>query len=209
MIMSTILSGKRYTRREYAIVLLVCCGVFLFLTGSESRERQRNADSPSLASVDRRVSLLDGLLILALYLTFDSFTSNWQEKMTRSYHVSPLHMMAFVNLFSILLTSTSLLQQSHLIPSLTRVLSCWELSCDCLLMSLASATGQLLIFYTISAFGALAFTFIMTLRQVLAICLSCLMYGHSLSWSAVVGVVCVFLGLFAQIYLKARKQASR
>lgn len=155
-----------------------------------------------------RFSLMDGLLILGLYLTFDSFTSNWQEKLNRTYHVSPLHMMLFVNIFSVLLTLTSLAQQSHLIPSLLTVVSSSELTRDCVLMSFASAIGQLMIFFTISEFGALAFTFIMTLRQVFAIILSCLMYGHPLNETAIAGVFITFAGLFAQIYFKWKQSVT-
>lgn len=228
MIMSTIISGKKYRPREYAIVIVISCGMFLFLAGNEATSgsgshymttevpvsvaRNQEAGTGVAGNVDdgshRRYSLIDGLLILSLYLTFDSFTSNWQEKLNTAYHVSPLQMMAAVNFFSILLTMTSLAQQSHLIPSLLTVLSNADLTRDCVLMSLSSATGQLMIFYTISKFGALAFTFIMTLRQVFAIILSCLMYGHPLNEMAITGVSIVFVGLFAQIYFKSRKSTA-
>ena len=229
MIMSTIISGKKYRTREYAIVIVISCGMFLFLTGnaatSSSNSHYMTTDSSVMPvgvpdrgdarvtgesddGVNRRFSLIDGLLILALYLTFDSFTSNWQEKLNATYQVSPLQMMAVVNFFSILLTMTSLAQQSHLIPSLLTVLSNASLTRDCVLMSLSSATGQLMIFYTISEFGALAFTFIMTLRQVFAIILSCLTYGHPLNEMAIAGIFIVFVALFAQIYFKSRKTVA-
>lgn len=225
MIMSTIISGKKYRFREYVIVIVISCGMFLFLAGNEApkgnnhymttdatasspRDREAGTRIPADEAAglqQRRFSLIDGLLILSLYLTFDSFTSNWQEKLNSAYRVSPLQMMAVVNFFSILLTMTSLAQQFHLIPSLLTVLSNAHLARDCVLMSLSSATGQLMIFYTISEFGALAFTFIMTLRQVFAIVLSCLMYGHPLNDMAITGICIVFVGLFAQIYFKSRK----
>lgn len=220
MIMSTIISGKKYRIREYTIVIVISCGMFLFLVGNEGNGSTgshymttdasivsvgHHPDGHAAKDTHRRFSLIDGLLILSLYLTFDSFTSNWQENLNAKYQVSPLQMMAAVNFFSILLTTTSLAQQSHLIPSLLTVLSNASLTRDCLLMSLSSATGQLMIFYTISEFGALAFTFIMTLRQVFAIVLSCLVYGHPLSDSAFAGICIVFVGLFAQIYFKSRK----
>lgn len=220
MMMSSVISGKKYRKREYAIVIVISCGMCLFLTGNQWRTHKVDTtadpirdpahghqDDGTTAVSDHLppLSLIDGLLILALYLTFDSFTSNWQEKLNRTYRVSPLHMMLFVNLFSVLLTLTSLAQQSHLIPSLITVLSCAELTRDCVLMSLSSAVGQLMIFFTISEFGALAFTFIMTLRQVFAIILSCLMYGHPLNETAVAGVFITFAGLFAQIYFKSKQ----
>ena len=47
---------------------------------------------------------------------------------------------------------------------------------DCVILSICSAVGQLFIYYTISQFGAVVFIIIMTLRQALAILLSCIIY---------------------------------
>lgn len=52
-----------------------------------------------------------GVVILLGYMTFDSFTSNWQNKLFDTYNMSSVQMMCGVNLFSCLLTSASLLQQ--------------------------------------------------------------------------------------------------
>lgn len=41
---------------------------------------------------------------------------------------------------------------------------------DCIVLSVSSAVGQLFIFYTISKFGAVVFTIMMTVRQVSLIC---------------------------------------
>jgi solute carrier family 35 (adenosine 3'-phospho 5'-phosphosulfate transporter), member B2 len=38
---------------------------------------------------------------------------------------------------------------------------------DCIILSISSAIGQLFIFYTISTFGAVVFTIMMTVRQVI------------------------------------------
>lgn len=202
MIMSTIVSKKKYHRVEYLIAIMVSLGMCLFLMSSNHDDNHKTGSGSSY-------SLVDGLVILGLYLTFDSFTSNWQEKMSQQYQASSLQMMTFVNLFSILFTLTSLAQQSHLIPSLKLVMSSFELSRDCLLLSLCSAAGQLFIFHTISRFGAFTFTFIMTLRQTFAIILSCMIYGHTMTSLAILGVCVVFGGLFAQIYLKAGKRRLR
>jgi len=204
MIMSKVVSKKKYHRMEYLIALAVSLGMVLFLLGSNDGH-ERNGHEKHISS-SSGYSLFDGLIILSFYLSFDSFTSNWQEKMNREYQASSLQMMAFVNLFSILFTVTSLAQQSHLIPSLHLVLSSSELTRDCILLSLCSASGQLFIFYTINRFGAFTFTFIMTLRQTFAIILSCIIYNHSLTPLALFGVLVVFTGLFAQIYLKSSRR---
>lgn len=213
MMMSRLVSGKRYRPLEYFIAVVISAGMCLFLLFSYDEFHHhhnsiRSINNGKTGSSVISYSLFDGLIILSLYLTFDSFTSNWQERVSRDYNVSSLQMMAFVNLFSIVFTLTSLAQQRSLIPSLELTLSSWPLARDCLILSLCSATGQLFIFYTISTFGAFTFTFMMTLRQTFAIILSCVIYGHSLSGGAILGVSIVFSGLFGQIYLKFRSKSS-
>ena len=60
------------------------------------------------------------------------------------------------------------------------------------ILSLTSTTGQLFIFYTIQSFGPVVFTIIMTIRMMLSIMLSCIIYNHPLSAQAVFEVIVVF-----------------
>lgn len=93
-------------------------------------------------------------------------------------------MMFGVNLFSCFFTLWSLIQNGTL-------LSCFEFAGNypaflmhLLLLSLTSATGQIFIFKTISTYGALVFTIIMTTRQVISIGISALLFGHSFAVQA-------------------------
>uniref|UniRef100_A0A1I8H493 Adenosine 3'-phospho 5'-phosphosulfate transporter 1 n=1 Tax=Macrostomum lignano TaxID=282301 RepID=A0A1I8H493_9PLAT len=79
------------------------------------------------------------------------------------------------------------------------------------LLSVCSAVGQLLIFYTIERFGPVTFSVIMTVRQAFAILLSCLLFGHPFGgvWGCL-GLAGVFLALFLRICLSQRaKKRSR
>ena len=88
---------------------------------------------------------------------------------------------------------------------------------DCLLTAISSAAGQLFIFATISRFGPVVFTIIMTVRQVslhnlihvgtkivffqgLSILLSCLLYKHHITVIGILGIFTVFLAIFLRIY---------
>ena len=208
MLMSQIVSGKRYKSFEYIIAVVISAGMFIFLMGNHQANSSGHNNHPD-HDKKSSYSLLDGLLILSMYLTFDSFTSNWQDRMYQSYHISSIQMMAAVNTYSILLTTTSLIHQNDLIPSLKVVLSSGQLSLDCLLISICSASGQLFIFHTISIFGPVIFSFIMTLRQAFAIILSCLIYGHPLNHLAIFGILIVFVALFSQFYIKCYYSNNR
>ena len=57
------------------------------------------------------------------------------------------------------------------------------------LLAVASAVGQLFIFYTIKEFGPVIFTIMMTMRQILSLILSCILFNHPLntaSWGAAI-----------------------
>lgn len=55
---------------------------------------------------------MSGVILLGGYLLLDSFTSNWQNMLFVEYGVTSIQMMCAVNMFSCLLTSMSLFQQS-------------------------------------------------------------------------------------------------
>ena len=81
-----------------------------------------------------------------------------------------------------------------------------------IITAITSASGQLCIFYTIKEFGPIVFTIIMTTRQMFSICISAVVFGHSISAKAFLGAVVVFSVLFYQIrrkyYTRINRQAG-
>ncbi|CAF2882828.1 unnamed protein product [Rotaria sp. Silwood2] len=59
-------------------------------------------------------------------------------------------------------------------------------------------------------FGPVVFTIIMTIRQAFSILLSCIFYGHYLSWYSIVGINIVFLAIFIHAFyqFKRSKQSN-
>ncbi|XP_065292733.1 adenosine 3'-phospho 5'-phosphosulfate transporter 1 [Dermacentor albipictus] len=194
MLMGRLVSRKSYDWHEYLLALGISVGMGLFLL---SRSSGGSSSSPTSSS-------LSGLIILASYLVLDSFTSNWQSELFRTYRMSSAQMMCGVNFFSCLLTFVSLLQQGALAASLRFMFRFHAFFYDCLLLSICSATGQLFVFHTIAQFGPVVFVVAMTVRQAVAVLLSCLIYGHRLGALGIVGVLIVFGAVFAKIYLRQR-----
>lgn len=194
MLMGRLVSRKSYDWHEYLLALAISVGMGLFLL---SRSSGGSSSSPTSSS-------LSGLIILASYLVLDSFTSNWQSELFRTYRMSSAQMMCGVNFFSCLLTFVSLLQQGALAASLRFMFRFHAFFYDCLLLSICSATGQLFVFHTIAQFGPVVFVIAMTIRQAVAVLLSCLIYGHRLGALGIVGVLIVFGAVFSKIYLRQR-----
>ncbi|XP_026146271.1 adenosine 3'-phospho 5'-phosphosulfate transporter 1 [Carassius auratus] len=195
MLMGKIVSHKSYEYWEYFTAVLISLGVSMFLLSSSTDKH------PST------VTTFSGVVILGGYIVFDSFTSNWQDNLFK-YKMSSVQMMFGVNLFSCLLTVGSLLEQGAFFDSLGFMTRHSEFAMHAVLLSVCSACGQLFIFYTISQFGAAVFTIIMTLRQAIAILLSCFLYGHAVTLVGGFGVGVVFLALFLRIYARSRVKKS-
>ncbi|XP_033503750.2 adenosine 3'-phospho 5'-phosphosulfate transporter 1 [Epinephelus lanceolatus] len=196
MLMGKIVSHKSYEYWEYFTAVLISVGVSMFLLSSAPSKH------PST------VTTFSGIVILIGYIVFDSFTSNWQDNLFK-YKMSSVQMMFGVNLFSCLFTVGSLLEQGAFFDSLAFMTRHSEFAFHAVLLSVCSACGQLFIFYTISQFGAAVFTIIMTLRQAIAILLSCFLYGHAVTLVGGFGVAVVFLALFLRVYARSRMKAGR
>lgn len=194
MIMGKIVSRNKYQFYEYIVAGLISVGMVLFMTGSVD---------PSKGSA---VTTLTGVFLLCMYMTSDSFNSNWQEKLFKSYSMESVEMMFGVNMFSCLFTASSLFVQSGFLDNVEFAIRHPAFLYDCVLLSVCAAVGQLFIFHTISTFGSATFTIIMTLRQAIAILLSCLIYQHHVSFMGVFGILVVFLAVFLNIYCKHRSR---
>ncbi|CAD6238369.1 GSCOCG00008449001-RA-CDS [Cotesia congregata] len=196
MIMGKLVSRKTYEYYEYVTASLISLGMTLFMLGSTE-------------TVNDKVTTISGVILLAGYMVLDSFTSNWQEAVSKEYGPTSIQMMCGVNLFSCLLTATSLLQQSGFTHSLYFLIKFPSFLIDCLLISICSATGQLFLFYTIAQFGAVTFSIIMTIRQGLAILLSCLIYQHQITIFGIIGIFIVFGSIFLRNYCRNRLRALK
>lgn len=109
MLMGKIVSRTKYEFYEYLTAIFISCGMLFFLLGSGPGSQSHAVSS---------ITSMTGLLLLMLYLTFDSFTSNWQADLFKTYGMTSIQMMCGVNLFSTLFTATSLAIQGGIMDSI-------------------------------------------------------------------------------------------
>lgn len=198
MLMGKVVSKTKYELYEYVVAAMISFGMVIFLFGSQE---DRTDSSPN--------TTISGVILLVGYMASDSFTSNWQGEIFSTYKMTSVQMMCGVNLFSCLLTSSSLLQQGTFYTSLVFMSQFPAFTFDCVILSICSAVGQLFIYYTIGEFGPVAFIIIMTLRQALAILLSCIFYNHAISLLGVLGVLVVFGAMFLKIYCGWKRKKAK
>jgi len=148
-----------------------------------------------------------GIMLLVLFLFFDSFTSQFQSRMFQRHRdLSMVELMFATSAFSTVLSLVTLIHTKELYPALRFVMEHSEIHLHFLLFSICSTIGQLFIYYTIKNFGAVVFTLIMTTRILLSIALSCILYGHKVSATGFFGLMLVMAAVLYRIRRKAQGQ---
>lgn len=199
MTMGKILKGTNYPFSQYVEAALITLGVAIFSVASKSSDRETTTE-------------LTGIFFLCVYITFDSFTSQWQDKVYQKYgrpNVDPYQMMLGVNTSAIAITTTGLLLSGDIpivIEFLAKNPTVFQYN---IITAITSASGQLCIYYTIKEFGPIVFTVIMTTRQMISICISAIVFGHQIGGKALIGAVIVFSVLFYQIRRKYLARLSK
>jgi solute carrier family 35 (adenosine 3'-phospho 5'-phosphosulfate transporter), member B2 len=199
MMMGRFLKGTNYPLSQYAEAALITTGVAIFSVASKSSNKDTSTE-------------LIGLIFLLMYISFDSFTSQWQDKIYVQYgrpNVDPYQMMLGVNSSAICITTAGLILTGDF-PIVWEFLTANPVVLKYnIITAITSASGQLCIFYTIKEFGPIVFTIIMTTRQMFSICISAVVFGHTISLQAFAGAALVFSVLFYQIRRKYLARAAR
>jgi len=190
MLMGKVVSRQTYSLLQYVTAAMISVGLFLFVMSTDAPSRSRKTTT----------SAISGVVLLAGYLGFDAFTSNWQGQLFRVHRMSSTQMMAGSNLFAVLFAGVSLIEQGGFVEAMSFMVRHPTFVSHVAVMSLTSAIGQLFIYFTIAEFGPVTFTIIMTIRQGFAIMLSCVIYRHSVSLLGLVGILICFAAIFIRTY---------
>jgi len=190
MLMGRVVSRQTYSLLEYVTAAMISIGLFMFVMSSDATSRSSKSST----------SAISGIILLAGYLGFDAFTSNWQGQLFRVYKMSSTQMMAGSNLFAVIFAGVSLIEQGGFIEAVSFMIRHPLFISHVGIMSVTSAIGQLFIYFTIGEFGPVTFTIIMTVRQGFAILLSCIIYQHSITLFGLVGIFICFTAIFIRTY---------
>ena len=92
MVVGIFINRRTYPALEYAEAAMITLGVTLFTLTERSAPTVQREDS------------FYGLGLLVMYLTCDSFTSQWQSKVYKQFSIDQYQMMLGVNIWSMLMT---------------------------------------------------------------------------------------------------------
>ncbi|XP_060851731.1 adenosine 3'-phospho 5'-phosphosulfate transporter 1 [Rhopalosiphum padi] len=196
MLMGKLMSGKKYQYYEYVTAVGIWIGMAIFQFFTENK----HSDITTCAA---------GVILLVGYLATDSFTSTWQGKMFTQYQVTSMQMVFANSLLSSLLTTIPLYQVGSFKKTYEFIKEYPAFLTDCIVLSVSSACGQLFIYKTISKFGPIVLTIIMTIRQGLSIVISCIRYHHPVGIMAALGIVFVFISVFVRCYCHFRIKSKK
>mmetsp|Transcript_12297 Transcript_12297/g.21001 ORF Transcript_12297/g.21001 Transcript_12297/m.21001 type:complete len:387 (+) Transcript_12297:3-1163(+) len=181
MIWGTLISRKKYGIIDYMIAVIVAIGCTIFTT-SGNIASSRGSPNSSLV----------GLVLMAGYLGFDGFTSTFQEKLFGSYEMSMYNQMMYVNLCSGLMSLVMLLISGKFVQTLQFASKYPKIVGDATTLSFSAVSGQFAISYTIKNYGALVYATIMTVRQLLSVITSNILFGHNITMLQWISTVAVF-----------------
>jgi len=200
MVMGKILGNKDYPTYDYAVAIVIGCGISLFMHSTDGIEFGYDIHNTTIIAEQKWT----GIMLLCFFLFFDSFTGQWQSRMfTRHRDLSMIELLFATSCFSTFLSLITLIHQKELGPAIDFLMEHSEIHVHFFLFSVCSTVGQLFIFYTIKNFGAVVFTIIMTLRVLLSIALSCVLYGHPVNSNGFLGLFLVVVAILYRIKRKA------
>ena len=201
MIGNTLVSGTRYSAKEYACAALIAAGLSLFSLQGSGKAASKLADP----------NMVLGYGLCLVNLSFDGYTNSYQDNIKMRYQgTTAFEMMCWMNFWCALMVGTYTFGISSAGGEI--VAFCLEhpdALRDIITFCICGAVGQLFIFLTIVQFGSLTNTIVTTTRKFFSILISAVLSGSPLVPLQWAGVACVFAGLSANIYLKALKARAK
>lgn len=198
MAMGKILGNKSYPQYDYIVAVTIGVGITMFMASTD--ELSFGYDYLG----ERAAAKWTGIMLLFLFLFFDSFTSQFQSRMFQRHRdLSMLELMFATSAFSTVLSAITLVHTKELSPAIAFVFNHSEIHLHFFMFSCCSTVGQLFIFYTIKNFGAVVFTLIMTTRILFSIGISCILYDHKVTATGFYGLVVVMGAVLYRIKRKA------
>ena len=137
-----------------------------------------------------------GIILLLLFLFFDSFTGQFQTRMfIKNKLITPIQMMLITNAFSAVFSFVTLIHQEELSRFFIFIYTHHNIILHITIFIICNTIGQLLIFACVKNFGPLVFSIFMTVRILCSTLLSCFVYSHPITELGVIGTytVCVYI----------------
>lgn len=183
---------KSYSREQYVMAALISVGCSVFVIGGNIASKVAEPDKSRLDIIRM------GVLLLVIYLAADGLTSTTQERLFNQYSTGVWEQLFYTNLISASFSMAAAAWAGHFWVAIAFLSKHKDAACYVLAISAVSASQQLFIIVAIKAYGALMFSVIMTLRQLLSILASTVIFGNPLTEQQALGLALVLLAFVYQ-----------
>jgi len=212
MIMGKVLNGTKYDYSQYfqAIGAMVCVTI-MHLTDEKEHKPKKGGNAVEEDEDSEMMKSLIGVSLLIMFFVTDSFTSQWQTSLYKKYtHISQTQMMLAGNLVGVCISMISIVTRwTSVSKSLNYAMENPEVMGRILMLGLSGALGQFCIYTAIKVLGPLAFTWIMTSRQLFSVLISLVWFGHGVSPTKLGCILTVFAIMSSKQLSRAVPQVMR
>jgi adenosine 3'-phospho 5'-phosphosulfate transporter B2 len=195
MIMGRVLNGTRYEWSQYfqAVGAMVCVTI-MHLADEKDHKKKGKGGAVDEDEMSDMMKTMMGVGLLVLFFAFDSFTSQWQTAIYKKHpKITQTQMMLAGNIVGVAVSMISVLSRwTTVSKSLSYAFANPDVMGRILLLGLSGALGQFCIYTAIKVLGPLAFTWIMTSRQLFSVLISLVMFGHGVSVTKLGCILTVF-----------------
>lgn len=186
MILSTIMNGQRHGCRDYGVAAVVTASVTGFFLCTEKENRLFPEDNTVI-----------GILMMVLFLISDCLTSTTEKNINVTFpDFDNAQMMLAMSSFTVILGSFAILMDQEVYSIFYFLQRNPEALVHVFAFGCSSTAGQYLILHTIRTLGPVPLVIMMTLRQMVGIVISHLLYNHVISWQ---GYACAGIAFIAII----------
>lgn len=191
MIGSLVILNQRFTIFEYVSAVALVLSAILFSLGDVSTAPE--------------VTGYTGIVIVCLSLVADALHSNTQEQLLKQYKSSILEAMLYTNLFAALMSWVWVIITGEFMPAYE---FCAAQPIAYLLFIIRAAViylGVLCFVLMISTFGVVKATAITTVRKILTIIISFILFPKPISSRHVLGFIIFTAGICLSVYDQREK----
>lgn len=175
------LRGKPHAAHDYVEAFMLVTALVVFGFEVES------------ARVDGAVTTMTGVMLLAGLIAADSLTPHCQDAMFTAHpEMKPIQATFGMAGFTCIAITLIQLRNGMFAASLAFLARHPDAVLHIAVLALSSTTTQYFITYTIKHHGPVVFTVVVSIRQVLSVGLSAVLFGHRLSSTALLAMTMVF-----------------
>jgi UDP-galactose transporter B1 len=194
MLMGVVVSGKKYSFREYFCVGIITLGIVVFRLAKSKSGGQESS--------------MVGLALLFISLVLDGVTGPIQEGIQERSKTTSPQMMFLCNFWAIVYAGAACIYLGQFDEGIAFAQNNPDWLTSLAIFCVCSALGQNFIFLTIKWFSALTCSTITTTRKFFTVLASVAYYGHQLQQQQWVGTGLVFLGLGIDLQKKYSRNSA-